>query len=132
MLDKSFNSVNFFKKALDASWLKNQAISNNMANVNTPGYKKETVNFEAALKGALDQQNGLSMKTTHEGHMDINNPSEPRIEKVSNTSFRMDDNNVDIDVEMAELSKNQLQYNALTNQLNAQLQRLRSVITGGR
>lgn len=132
MLDKSFSKVNFFKKAMDASWLKNQAISNNMANVNTPGYKRETVNFEATLKSALEQEASVGMNKTHGGHIDINNSGEPRIEKVMDTSFRMDDNNVDIDVEMAELSKNQLQYNALTNQLNAQLQRLRSAITGGR
>lgn len=132
MLNKSFSNVNFFKKAMDASWLKNQAIANNMANVNTPGYKRETVNFEEALKSAMDQNGAIQIRKTDSAHMDLNNPIEPKIDKVTDTSFRMDDNNVDIDVEMAELSKNQLQYNALTNQLNAQLQRLRSVISGGR
>jgi flagellar basal-body rod protein FlgB len=125
MLDKSFSQIDVFKKALNVSWLQNKATSNNIANVDTPGYKKEVVKFDSVLNDAVD------LVKTNKNHISLNN-SEPRIEKVTNTSFRKDDNNVDIDVEMAELSKNQLKFNIITSQLNSKLSRLRKAIDSGR
>ncbi|MEA1976200.1 MAG: flagellar basal body rod protein FlgB [Bacillota bacterium] len=125
MLDKSFSQIDVFKKALNVSWLKNKAISNNISNVDTPGYKKEVVKFESVLNDAID------LVKTDKNHISLND-SGPRIEKVTNTSFRKDDNNVDIDVEMAELSKNQLKFNIITSQLNSKLSRLRKAIDSGR
>jgi flagellar basal-body rod protein FlgB len=132
MLKQSLNQMHFLDRALDGSWLKNEAISNNLANAETPGYKREVVRFEEALKSELNRAAGVQMRVTDPRHMTPEAGMGPRIEKVRDTSVRKDENNVDIDVEMAELAANQIQYNATINQLNHQISRLKSVIRNGR
>jgi len=124
MLKNAFNTINLYNKALDASWLKNEAITNNIANANTPNYKRETVEFEEVLKRAMGDPN-MPMAKTHEKHMPLMNNLKPVIIKDSNTSFRKDGNNVNIDTEMAYLAENQIKYETITKQLNSNLKRLR-------
>lgn len=134
MLKNSLGSVDLFKKVLDASWLKNEAITKNMANINTPGYKRETVEFDSLLKTYLNQNNS-SMTVTNDKHFKIANAPnglEPKISKVTDTNFRNDENNVNIDVEMTEFSKNMIKYNAMTQQVSSQLKRIRLAIRDGR
>lgn len=130
MLKNSFNKINMFDKALTASWMKNQAISNNIANVNTPNYKRETVEFEDLLNSAMANGTG-TMVRTHEKHMPVANNVDPKIVKEKNTSFRKDGNNVNIDTEMAELAENQIRYEAITKQLNDTMKRLRTSMKSG-
>ncbi|BEP29385.1 flagellar basal body rod protein FlgB [Helicovermis profundi] len=132
MIKTSFNNIDFLKKAMDGSWKKNQAISNNIANVNTPGYKRETVDFESVLRDQMKINNGVSMKTTNNAHINTYNSFEPTIEKDRNTSFRKDNNNVDIDTEMSAYSKNIMQYDFLTRQISDQLRRIKIAIKEGR
>lgn len=132
MINSSFKNVDFLKKAMDGSWLKNKAIANNIANVNTPGYKREVVNFEDVLKNELNMTTGTKINKTNSTHMDNYNGYTPTIEKVKNTSFRKDENNVNIDIEMAEYSKNTIHFQFLTKQLNSQFSRIRSAIKDGR
>ena len=124
MLKNSFNKINQFEKSLTASWMKNEAIANNIANVNTPNYKRETVEFEDLLKSAMGNAL-MPMTRTDEKHMPIAQNLEPKVIKERGTSFRKDGNNVNIDVEMAELAENQIKYEAITRQLNNTLKRLR-------
>lgn len=134
MLKNSLGSVDLFKKVLDASWLKNETITKNMANINTPGYKRETVEFDSLLKTYLNQ-NGSAMKVTNDKHYAIPNAPnglEPKVTKVTDTNFRNDENNVNIDVEMTEFSKNMIKYNAMTQQVSSQLKRIRLAIRDGR
>jgi flagellar basal-body rod protein FlgB len=131
MINKIFSKFDYYKKALDASTLKSEAIANNMANVNTPNYKKETVDFDGVLKSYI-YDDSVTMSKTNEMHMDINNNFEPQISKITDSEFRRDGNNVDMDVEMAELAKNQIKYNAVTQQLSDQIKRLKYVIREGR
>ena len=51
----AFNYVNVLDKAADASWIRNEAIANNIANVDTPGYKRQDVNFEEQLRKAMSK-----------------------------------------------------------------------------
>lgn len=124
MLKNSYGKLNLFNQALTASWMKNQAISNNISNVNTPNYKRETVEFEELLQNAMGNAVG-PMVRTHEKHMPYTQSVEPRIVKDESTSFRKDGNNVNIDTEMAELAENQIRYEAITKELNDTLKRLR-------
>jgi flagellar basal-body rod protein FlgB len=73
----------------------------------------------------------IDLVKTNEKHISSNGES-PRIEKMTNTSFRQDENNVDIDIEMAELSKNQLKFNIVTSQLNSKISRLKKAIDSGK
>ena len=115
MLNKSFDRINLLNKALDGAWLKNSAISNNIANVNTPGYKRQTVNFEEVLRTEIAKSSSAQMIKTNPKHMDHMGNGQISIEEQANTSYRVDDNNVDIDVENAEMAKNTLYYNAVIN-----------------
>ncbi len=123
MLDKSFKNLAIYNRALNNSWFKNGVISNNIANVNTPNYKKRTVVFDDILNEKM-----LSMNKTNAAHMDVNNPSSPRIIKDESTSFRKDGNNVNIATEEVELAANQLYFEAVSRQVNSRLKRLRTVI----
>lgn len=135
MLGKAFQNIDIAKKTLDAAQLRHDVLSNNIANVNTPGYKRQDVAFEDLLSDFLAGRR-VSMAATHAGHMtsDVGQLSglSPSVFEAPATSFRIDDNGVNIDTEMAELAKNSIKYNAVTTELNAQLRRLKSAISGGR
>lgn len=132
MINTSFKNMDYIKKAMDGSWLKNKAIANNIANINTPEYKREVVNFEDVLKTELNMKSSVKINKTNSGHMDSQNGYVPTIEKVKNTSNRKDGNNVNIDVEMAEYSENIIYFQSLTRELNSQFSRIRSAIKDGR
>ena len=107
-----FNQVNFFNKILDVCTLKQGVYANNIANVNTPNYKRHFVSFDKALQDAMSSEE-LSLKTDNPRHISSGNSwkdVEP-VEKIeSNTSSRNDGNNVDIDYEVAQMTKNTLRY----------------------
>ena len=130
MLKNSFSNINLYSKALDASWLKNDSITNNIANAETPGYKRETVEFEKILQQAIGS-NSMPVVRTHEKHMPLVTDVTPRIVKDDQVSFRRDGNSVNIDTEMAEMAENQIKYETITRQLNSTLKRLRMSISQG-
>lgn len=135
MLNNSFARIDLIKKALDASWMKNEAISANIANVNTPGYKRKTVEFDSVLKDYLSESAGPRMTVTNPKHFPISGGTQslnPEMSTVEDTSFRLDQNNVNIDVEMSEYSKNLIKYNALIQQVSGQIKNLRMAIRDGR
>ena len=105
MLDKIFESKNIVHKALDASWMRNQVIAQNIANIDTPNYKRKTVTFEEQL---LQEMSKSDFKNS-----DVENVDIEVIQENSNLSYRLDGNNVDIDTESAALAENTIRYNAL-------------------
>lgn len=115
------NNTDILAKALDASWVKNQVISNNIANVDTPNYKRKDVVFESYLERALQNSGKISTE-----RLDKIIPKV--IEDNTNLSYRMDGNNVDIDTEMSYLAQNQLKYNTLISQVNYNFSRLKTAL----
>jgi len=113
------------EKALDAAWLRNEVISNNIANVDTPGYKRKTVKFEEFLN------NELKNSKISKGQTKLQSPDIVVATDYSTLSYRSDGNNVDIENEMAELAANTLRYNVLVQKMNGDFQNLRRVIRGG-
>ncbi|MDN5352513.1 MAG: flagellar basal-body rod protein FlgB [Clostridiales bacterium] len=130
MLKTTFENLNFLGRALDGSWLKNSAIANNIANSETPGYKRQTVNFEDVLQKEVNAAQSVSMVKTNAKHLDAPNASSNgfTVETESSTSYRVDENNVDVDVENAEMAKNTLYYNSLVNEVNSQYTRLKTAM----
>jgi flagellar basal-body rod protein FlgB len=128
MLKNSLNSIDFLGRALDGSWLRNAAISNNISNINTPGYKKESVDFETVLKNQMNLSGQIQMVKTDDQHMSARGSEDISIKKNTDFSYRVDDNNVDIDVETAELAKNTIQYNALVSEVNGQFSRIKAAL----
>ena len=98
-------------KALDANAMRGRAIAQNIANVQTPGYRRVEVNFEEQVQEAMKK--GVTGFKTDEGHVDIGRKAS--IKRVEAYSFRPNDitnpgelNNVDIDIESAKMAENQL------------------------
>jgi len=119
--------------SLDASAMRQKAIANNIANVNTPGYQRIEVSFEDELKKALNPQQLLGAQT-QTGHMSIGRPT---LDKLQPQAYRPNDptlpgqvNNVDIDMEMAKLAENQILFNAGVKFLTDRSSVIRSAISG--
>lgn len=132
------NSSNFdyLGRGLAAATMRHEVISNNIANVNTPNFKRSAVNFEDLLAKELHLDNDgrrLDMIRTHDRHLPMALPGKVHavIEEDGTTTMRVDNNNVDIDIEMAGLAKNQLYYNAMTTELGSFINRMKGVITSG-
>jgi len=130
------NTFTVLEKSLDAVSLRQAAITDNIANVNTPYYKKKEVSFEEELKAVLhkDASTKLSVTVTHPKHIPIGSSSlnylQPNVVVENNTFWRKDKNNVDVDVEMAEMAKNTIKYQALTQKMSGELAKLKKVIEG--
>ena len=124
------------QKGLDGSAARQQAIANNIANINTPGYKRQDVSFKSELRSALNMSsNTLNMNGTHPGHITQNSALsevQPRIVREESQSMRPDENNVDMDLEMAKMAANALYYNTLIRQVNIRLAMLKHTISEGR
>lgn len=120
------------KQVLDATNLRQQTIAHNIANVNTPGYKSKQVVFESELKKYM--VNGVNLTATFNQHYGIQRNGisiQPQIVESSRTSqMNLDENNVDIDLEMANMAANQIQYNTLVRQVSDRISNYHYVIRG--
>lgn len=122
-----FDYVRVLDRAADASWLRNEAISNNIANVDTPGYKRQDVAFESVLKKALGMNRYKSMDEKV-ADLKTNRLRVRTYTDYSNYSYRIDGNNVDIDNENAMLAENQLKYQGLMAAINHEFTNLQTVM----
>ena len=122
-----FDYVRVLDKAADASWLRNEAISNNIANATTPGYKRQDVAFESVLEKALGHNRYESMDSkvseTKKKNLSVRTYTD-----YSNYSYRLDGNNVDIENENVMLAENQLKYQGLLNSINQEFTNLQAVM----
>ncbi|WP_253701373.1 flagellar basal body rod protein FlgB [Bacillus sp. FJAT-29814] len=121
-------NIDILKRALDASALRNNAISNNLANVNTPNYKPQQVIFEEILKQELSGS-GFAGTRTNQKHIPIGTSvlSQPMI-TTQPYIMQNSGNGVDVDSEMTELTKNSIWYQTLSTQASEQLNLLKTAI----
>jgi len=122
----AFNYINVLDKAADASWKRNEIINNNIANVDTPGYKRKDVQFESYLMSALMGDNSLDKRVAE---VNLNSLEATEYTDNSNLSYRLDGNNVDIDTENTYLAENQIRYYSLLDSMTQEFSRLKSVLT---
>lgn len=136
MFPDLFNDVNLLQKGLDAAQLRQDVIANNIANVDTPGFKASHVEFETLMQQALSEDDDTFVgKRTNPKHIAIGSADSPeevqaRVVQDSDSTMRMDENNVDVDAQMVEMIKNSVYYNTLTLKLSNQLDRLKMAIDG--
>lgn len=125
--------MTYLVKGLDTSSLRQRVHAHNLANLNTPGFKRSYVEFEEILKNAMTGTE-RSLAVTRENHIGgrAKGVPEPRVVRDASTSMRPDGNNVDVDKEMTMLAINQLYYSALSQQLSDKLAMIRYVINEGR
>lgn len=122
-----FDYVRILDKAADASWLRNEAISNNISNVDTPGYKRQDVAFESVLSKALGK-NRYKSTDAKVAEAKSKNLSVRTFTDNASFSYRLDGNNVDIDNENVMLAENQLKYQGLLTSINNEFENLKSVM----
>ena len=115
------SDYNLMTQAVNRTVMSQEVIAKNIANVDTPGYKAQRVTFG----DVLDSEMKLSLKR----HATIDTSGS--VVDRPNT-MRNDGNGVDIDLEMSELSRNQIEYEALVEQLNRKFSGIQSVIRGGK
>ena len=117
-------------QGLDVAALRQKVTAQNVANLNTPGYKRSYVSFHCALEQAQDK---LSLAKTKPRHFSKGPAqAEPRVETERHTARRVDGSNVDLDVEMLNLVTNQLYYNALVQKTGDRYADWRYIINEGR
>lgn len=124
------DSMQKMQYALDGMMKRNEAIANNIANVNTPGYKREYVDFESVLQNKTEMV--LDTVKTHKNHMTLQSSDALQIQKEKEYHTRRDENNINIDRENTDVAINQIMYGAVTRQLSNQLNRIKTVIRDGR
>lgn len=115
-----FSNIDLVNTAINATLVRKDLISQNISNVDTPGYKRQDINFESVLKKEI-KANGTSNI----------NPSQLKAEVYvdhATSSYRLDGNNVDIAVERSEEAKVEMRYNALVTRVSAQLNRFESIL----
>lgn len=126
----AFDFVDVLNKAADASWYRNELLSNNIANVDTPGYKRKDLVFEEYLNRAIessgDVRDTLAEKVKK---VDLSQVKMEVYTDNAELSYRLDQNNVDISTENMELAANQLVYNALVDSMTNEFTRIKSVLT---
>jgi flagellar basal-body rod protein FlgB len=122
----AFNYINVLDKAADASWKRNEVIANNIANVDTPGYKRKDVQFESYLTSALLGDNSLDKRVAD---ANLDSLDATVYTDSASLSYRLDGNNVDIDTESANLAENQIRYYTLLDSMTQEFSRLKSVLT---
>ncbi|MCR5626032.1 MAG: flagellar basal body rod protein FlgB [Lachnospiraceae bacterium] len=122
-----YDYINVLDRAADASYLRNQMISNNIANADTPRYKRQDVAFAANLEEALKHSRYKSLdEKVSNLRMSRLNPTV--YTDASNFSYRLDGNNVDIETENVELAKNNLMYTGITQSVTAEFNNLKAVM----
>lgn len=100
------------KAGLDATELRGRVIANNIANINTPNYKRKYVTFEETLDDSINKKPKIEVKTDKDSAM------------------REDGNNIDLENEKVNQASTTLEYNALITLTNIKLGMTRNVITG--
>ncbi|MGB9614393.1 MAG: flagellar basal body rod protein FlgB [Fervidobacterium sp.] len=131
MSNSIFNS-NFdtLKTALDVQMKRQELHAQNIANVETPGYKRKYIAFEEYLQ---DSKMKLQITRTNEKHLSTL-PKVVNAKEVTqtNTSLTNDRNNVDIDMEVTEMVKDALRYQVLSRLMSANIDRYNTVIRNTR
>src|SRR5690554_1855410 len=104
--------MNLLKMGMNGASKRQRVLVNNLANASTPDYKRGDLDFISTLKSNMKgQQEQLPVKTTNEKHLTASGTVHPfKVISMNNTSYRNDGNNVDIDLEMVELTKNNIYY----------------------
>ena len=123
----AFDYINVLDRAADAAWQRNEAISNNIANVDTPGYKRQDVAFESVLQQALGNNRYESMDDKV-ANVNLSRLRGRAYVDYANYSYRLDGNNVDIENENVMLAENQLKNQGLISSINQEFTNLKTVM----
>jgi len=124
----SDSSTRIAKAALDGLSLRQQAVSRNLANIDTPGFKAQTVNFQETLNRMVDKGNSLPLTITNEAHLTTAaTAARFSVSLREGGSSRADENNVDVDAEMLDMSQTGIEYQAVGQAISKKLLLLKTL-----
>ena len=123
-----YNYINLLSKAADASWVRNTVLNNNLANVSTPGFKRSDIAFEDYLKKELSSAGTNVFMDQAVAGVDLSKLNVTTYVDQKELSYRLDGNNVDVDVENANLAQNSIRYYTLLDSITQEFSRIRMVL----
>ncbi|THB62648.1 MAG: flagellar basal body rod protein FlgB [Spirochaetaceae bacterium] len=128
-------TTDILHRSMDVNMLRQSVIADNIANVDTPNFKRSEVNFESSLQKALESEKyrPFPQAITHEKHIPFYRPIDfrtvaPRRNLDFTTSTKNNGNNVDIEVESINLLNSQLAYQMMTENMNSEYRRINLVL----
>jgi flagellar basal-body rod protein FlgB len=124
-MEVSDKTLKALTTALNFREMRQELISTNVANANTPGFKAKKMDFEEALARALDVDGQMQMGVTDERHHNVGNGGfnnlEPEIYDDPNGVVSENGNTVDVEAEMAKMAENKLMYDTLVQLINKKM-----------
>jgi flagellar basal-body rod protein FlgB len=124
-MEVSDKTLKALTTALNFREMRQELISSNVANANTPGFKAKKMDFEEALARALDVDGQMQMGVTDERHHNVGNGGfnnlEPEIYDDPNGVVSENGNTVDVEAEMAKMAENKLMYDTLVQLINKKM-----------
>ncbi len=112
--------------------MRQELISSNIANSETPGYKAKRLDFESAFARALDVDGNMGMKVEDGKHFDVGSGGfdnlQPETYNDPNGVVSEDGNTVDREAEMAKMTENKIMYDALVQLMNKKIGLMKYVV----
>lgn len=135
MLDKLFGgTIGVLQAGMTGLSQRQRALAENVANADTPHYKRFEVSYEAQLQAAVDKGHAAPLAVTQPGHLSLGPQGltqfRPELSRAEDSTLRNDGNNVDIDVEMTRLAQTSLTYSAVADLMKRKMTGLKDVIRG--
>ena len=129
-------TVDLLSRSMDVALLRREVIADNMANSEVPNFKRSDVNFESALKRALESENVkpvLDLAVTDDRHMPLWRPTDwqtvqPRRVLDYLSTSKNNGNNVDPEQELMASLQNQLMYTLMAQAVNFEFQQVNLVL----
>lgn len=118
------------QKMLNLTWRRNEAITSNIANAETPQYRAVDMNFAQELERAFGEPSSEIAKTNSK-HMDLNRSAEAHYVPDYSGATKPDGNNVDIDIQMGRLAYNSGRYSLAANLIRKQITIIKNAIREG-
>jgi flagellar basal-body rod protein FlgB len=121
-------TVRLIEDRLSLNTRRQELVASNIANIDTPGYVAKDVSFEEVLKQAMEPK--LQLVASHPQHIKNPEPSEALEKEVKRVTVEMT-GPVDLEEEMAKLTRNNLEYQFLVTMLNKKFALLKLTLTEG-
>ena len=122
-----FDYINVLDRSADASWQRQELIANNIANQDTPNFKRQDIDFEGQLERAMKRSKYVSVDAKV-SNLEMSRLKPRTYTDYRNFSYRLDGNNVDPEQEQVRLAANQVKYQGLINSMTQEFNNLRSVM----
>jgi len=120
------------ERSLDLLWQRQQLVMHNIANEDTPGFRAQRLAFQGEFSRAVSTRTNVSALGARGSALSGRSSVTASVVEDNRTIGRADGNNVDIDSELIEMARLQIQWQLATQRAGSHYQTLRTAITGGR